>query len=49
MPRAWSRLAKLDGAQAFNIGNAMAHIRRRGSDPWQDVDRIEQSLPRSAR
>jgi bifunctional non-homologous end joining protein LigD len=46
MPLSWSQLAKLDGAHAFTIVNALAHIRRRRADPWRDIDSIEQTLPR---
>ncbi|HEY2397007.1 MAG TPA: non-homologous end-joining DNA ligase [Rudaea sp.] len=47
MPLAWQNLAKLESAHAFSIADALAHIKRRRSDPWSDIDRIEQSLPRS--
>ena len=47
MPLAWPNLAKLESAHAFSITNAMAHTRRRRSDPWHDIDRIEQGLPRT--
>jgi bifunctional non-homologous end joining protein LigD len=46
MPLAWNQLAKLDGAHAFTIVNALAHIRRRRADPWGEIDSIEQALPR---
>lgn len=47
MPLAWPNLAKLESAHAFSITNAIAHIKRRRSDPWRDIDRIEQALPRT--
>jgi bifunctional non-homologous end joining protein LigD len=46
MPLAWNQLARLDGANAFTIVNALAHIRRRRADPWRDIDSIDQALPR---
>jgi bifunctional non-homologous end joining protein LigD len=46
MPLAWNQLARLDGAHAFTIVNALAHIRRRRADPWRDIDSIDQALPR---
>jgi bifunctional non-homologous end joining protein LigD len=49
MPLAWNRLAKLGGAHAFDVGNALAHIRRRSVDPWQGIDSVEQALPRIAK
>ncbi len=46
MPLAWSQLAKIEGAHAFSIGNALAHIKHRRSDPWRDIGELEQALPR---
>jgi bifunctional non-homologous end joining protein LigD len=46
MPLAWKQLAKIEGAHAFSMSNALAHIGRRRSDPWHDIDRIDQALPR---
>jgi bifunctional non-homologous end joining protein LigD len=46
MPLAWSQLTKIEGADAFSIGNALAHLKRRRSDPWRDIDGLEQVLPR---
>lgn len=46
MPLAWKELAKIEGAHAFSITNALTHIRRRRTDPWRDIDRIDQALPR---
>jgi len=46
MPLAWNRLAALPGANAFTLANAAAHVRARRSDPWRDIDSIEQTLPR---
>ena len=46
MPLAWAQLAKLEGAHAFSISNALAYLKRRRGDPWRDIDQIEQALPR---
>jgi len=46
MPLAWNALAGLDSGHAFTIVNALAHVRRRRADPWRDIDRVDQTLPR---
>lgn len=48
MPLEWDELgADLDPAQ-FNIHTVPERIARRSSDPWADIGRLHQSLPKSA-
>lgn len=46
MPLAWTQLGKLASATQFTLANAGEYVRRRRSDPWQDIDKIRQSLPK---
>ena len=47
MPLAWTQLGKLDSAAQFTLANAGNYVRRRSSDPWADIDKIKQSLPKT--
>ena len=42
MPLAWSELAALQRADAFNLRNARERLKRR--DPWAGIDGIVQDL-----
>ncbi len=48
MPLEWNELRPdLDPAQ-FNVHTVPGRIARRNSDPWAEINRLHQSLPRSA-
>jgi bifunctional non-homologous end joining protein LigD len=46
MPLAWTQLSKLQSATQFTLANAAEYVRRRRADPWADIDKIRQSLPK---
>lgn len=46
MPLAWSDLPRIRSGAAFTIAKALAHVRKRRVDPWQDIAGVRQSLPK---
>jgi bifunctional non-homologous end joining protein LigD len=48
MPLAWSELAKLTSAAAFDLHSARRRLARRRNDPWQGIDSLKQNLARWA-
>ena len=49
MPLAWSALARVHSADAFVLREVPAKLKRRRSDPWQDINTIKQDLSRWSR
>jgi bifunctional non-homologous end joining protein LigD len=49
MPLAWSELAKLTSAAAFDLHSARRRLARRRNDPWQGIDSLKQNLARWAK
>lgn len=45
MPIAWRGLGRTQGGDCYTIHNAVEHLRRRTSDPWQTITTLRQSLP----
>ncbi len=45
MPLSWSELGRVKAGDAFDIKGALERIRRRKSDPWEDIDVVTQQLP----
>jgi bifunctional non-homologous end joining protein LigD len=48
MPIAWSELAKLTRADAFTMKDVPAKLARRRTDPWANINTIQQNLARWA-
>ncbi|WP_313915191.1 DNA ligase D [Tahibacter sp.] len=48
MPLAWSELARLKSAAAFDLHSARRRIARRAQDPWSGIDEVHQNLARWA-
>jgi bifunctional non-homologous end joining protein LigD len=46
MPIAWTELAKIKSGDAFTIRNAAERVARRKTDPWADIAKIKQRLPK---
>jgi bifunctional non-homologous end joining protein LigD len=45
MPLEWDDLRKVKSGDAFTIKNAMRHIGKRNSDPWEGIADVTQELP----
>jgi bifunctional non-homologous end joining protein LigD len=48
MPLAWSELARLKSAAAFDLHSARQRIARRTQDPWEGIGELRQNLARWA-
>jgi bifunctional non-homologous end joining protein LigD len=48
MPLAWSELARLKSAAAFDLHSARQRIARRTQDPWEGIGKLRQNLARWA-
>ena len=48
MPLAWSELPKLNRADAFTMKDVPARLKRRRTDAWADINKIQQNLARWA-
>ena len=46
MPLAWSALAKVTSADTFTLRDVPGKLKRRRSDPWQDIGKVKQDLSR---
>jgi bifunctional non-homologous end joining protein LigD len=46
VPVDWSELGGLKGADQFTVLNLPARLKRLRKDPWSEIARIKQSLPR---
>lgn len=46
MPIAWTELGRVKSGDAFTIQNALYRVQRRKVDPWAEIDRVKQTLPR---
>ncbi|MEP6940388.1 MAG: DNA ligase D, partial [Rudaea sp.] len=49
MPLGWSELARIESGDAFTIKNALRRIRTRSRDPWADIAKVAQRLPKPDR
>ena len=45
VPIDWSELRTLEGANKYNVNNLMTRLKRK-MDPWADIGRMKQRLPR---
>ncbi len=45
-PIAWDELGKIKGAAQFNVRNLAQRLKRLRSDPWKDIAKTRQSLPK---
>lgn len=46
MPLAWSELGSLTSADQYTVKNAMQRLARQRKDPWAEIGRIKQALPK---
>jgi bifunctional non-homologous end joining protein LigD len=46
VPIAWSELSKLDGANQYTVLNISQRLSRLRKDPWADMARLKQPLPK---
>jgi bifunctional non-homologous end joining protein LigD len=46
VPIAWSELTKLKSANQYTVLNLMQRLSRLRKDPWADIGRVKQSLPK---
>ena len=44
-PLRWEELARIKSSDAFNIRTLPRRLARLGSDPWEDLTKVKQSLP----
>ena len=49
MPITWAELAKVKGADVYDLRSALAHLAKRKRDPWAGIDELRQALPRAKR
>lgn len=45
LPIAWEELRRISSADAFTLRDVPGLLGRRRRDPWQDIDKVEQTLP----
>ncbi|TYT26352.1 DNA ligase D [Luteimonas viscosa] len=45
MPLRWEELGRVQAGNAWDIGNAIARLRRLRRHPWDGIDAVRQSLP----
>ena len=48
-PLAWDELSPAIRPSHFTVANLPTRLRHLGSDPWDDINSVKQSLPRTAR
>ncbi|HEX6834694.1 MAG TPA: DNA ligase D [Rudaea sp.] len=49
LPISWDELARVRAGNAFTLRNVPARLKRRAADPWADIDRVRQSLPKTSK
>ncbi len=48
MPLGWTELRRVKSGAAFNVKNALAHIKKRKHDPWDGYGRLKQRITDAA-
>jgi bifunctional non-homologous end joining protein LigD len=46
-PLAWEELPSLAAADAYTLGNIENRMAQLGADPWEDIAKIRQTLPKA--
>jgi bifunctional non-homologous end joining protein LigD len=46
-PLAWDELPSLTAADVYTLGNIENRMAQLGSDPWEDMRKIKQTLPQA--
>jgi bifunctional non-homologous end joining protein LigD len=49
MPLSWTELRRVKSGAAFNVKNALAHVKRRERDPWEGYGKLKQHISEAAR
>jgi bifunctional non-homologous end joining protein LigD len=49
MPLSWTELRRVKSGVAFTVANALAHIKKRKTDPWGGYGRLKQRITDAAR
>jgi bifunctional non-homologous end joining protein LigD len=49
MPLTWNELRRIKSASSFTVQNALAHIKKRKTDPWPGYARLKQRITAAAR